>query len=164
MPFASSGPPGRLRFLHAARAWPTLPERERRISPRTFMSWDLTDKFDTLDRMIRERSSDAKQMREIFDLIRRTYDATRFLDVAQDNLYAAIARGHRKVLTHLEAGDAAAALHEAAKAVAWFHFRFQGYDPSVMTKYPHIAEELRAVRELVARSEVLREAVKDSRT
>jgi hypothetical protein len=120
---------------------------------------NLTEQFANLDKLIGERSGDVKQMRDILDSIRSNYDIARFMGEAQDKLYASIARGHRKVLVHLEAGDSSDAMREAAKAIAWFHLRFQHANPSALTKYPHIAEELLAVRELAARSEILRDAV-----
>jgi hypothetical protein len=115
--------------------------------------------FNELDRLLGSKSTDYEKMRSILQAIRQSHEFVRMMEPAQDRLYASIARGHRKTLVHLEAGDPAAAAREAAKAVAWFHHRFQGDDPASMTQFPHIAEELRAVRELAARSENLKEAV-----
>ena len=109
------------------------------------------DQFDELDRMLLSRSTDYGKMRTALQAIRQLKEFARMMGGAQDKLYASIARGHRKALVHLESGDSAAAMREAANAVAWFYVRFQGDDPATMTQYPHIAEELRAVRELAAR-------------
>ena len=116
------------------------------------------DQFDELDQLLLSRSTDYGRMRTTLQEIRQLKEFARMMGSAQDKLYASIARGHRKALLHLENGDSAAAMREAAKAVAWFYVRFQGDDPATMTQNPHIADELRAVRELAARSEILNEA------
>ena len=123
------------------------------------MSWDLTEEFDLLDKLIRERSSDVKQMRQLLGLIRRMYGGARFMDEAQDKLYASVTQRPRNILARLDAGDSETATREAAKAIAWFYVRFQGDDLAAMTKYPHIADELRAVRDLAARNEIVRDEV-----
>jgi hypothetical protein len=117
------------------------------------------DHFNELDRLLLSESTDYEKMRTTLHAIRQSNEFVRMMGPAQDRLYASIARGHRKALVHLEAGDSAAAAREAAKAIAWFHHRFQGNDPASMTQFPHIAQELRAVREIAARSEILREAI-----
>src|SRR5688572_11420859 len=119
----------------------------------------LEDDFDELDRMLLAMSTDYEKMRTTLQAIREAKELARMMGPAQDRLYASIARGHRKVLGHLKAADTAAATREAAKAVAWFYVRFQGDDCGTMDRFPHIAEELRAVRELAANSEILREAI-----
>ena len=123
----------------------------------------LDDEFNELDTMLASRSTDYETMRARLQAICQKHGFVRMMGPAQDRLYASIARGHRKALVHLEAGDTVAAMQEAAKAVAWFHTRFQGDDPEAMTRFPQIAEELRAVRELASRSEVLREAVRNTK-
>ena len=85
------------------------------------------------------------------------------MDEAQDKLYASMTQRHRNILAGLDAGDSEAAMREAAKAIAWFYLRFQGDDPATTTKYPHIADELRSVRDLASRSEVVREAINTAR-
>ncbi len=82
--------------------------------------------------------------------------ALRFLAVKPS---ASIARGHRKALVHLEAGDTGNAMRESTKAIGWVHRRFQGDDPERLAQYPHIANEIRAVRELAERSATLKEAL-----
>jgi hypothetical protein len=123
----------------------------------------LEDNFGELDGMLASHSMDHEAMRAKLKAICDKHGFVRMMGPAQDRLYASIARGHRKALVHLEAGNTAAAMQEAAKAVAWFYTRFQGDDLESMTRFPQIAEELRAVRELVSRSEILREAVKNTK-
>jgi len=117
------------------------------------------DQFNELDRMLRSRSTDYEKMRTMLESIRNSHDFVRMMGPAQDKLYASIARGHRKALIHLENNDSAAAAHEAAKAVAWFYVRFRGYDASGVSEFPQIEKELLAVRELAARSEILKHAI-----
>ena len=114
---------------------------------------------DELDQMLLSHSTDYDKMRAKVQKLRQSQEFVRMMGSAQDKLYASIARGHRKVLVNLENGDSAAAAREAAKVVAWFHLRFQGDDPGSISAFPHIAKELLAVRELLIRSEILREAV-----
>ena len=121
------------------------------------------NQFNELDQLLRSRSTDYERMRAILQAIRQSHEFVRMMVPAQDRLYASIARGHRKVLAHLESGDSSAAMREAAKALAWFLVRFRYDDPAAMTEFPHIAEDLRAARELAARSEVLGEAVRNTR-
>jgi hypothetical protein len=121
------------------------------------------DHFNDLDRLLLAKSTDYEKMRAILQEIRRSHEFVRMMEPAQDRLYASIARGHRKVLVHLEAGDSNAAMREAAKAVAWFFVRFQGDQPTSIPQFPHIEGELRAVRELAGRNEILREAVRNTK-
>jgi hypothetical protein len=120
---------------------------------------DFEDRFDELDRMLLSKTTDHEKMRAALREMRASREIARFMGPAQDRLYASIARGHRKVLEHLEAGETAAAAHTAAKAIAWFYVRFQGIDPTTTPKNPEIANELREVQELAGRSEVLRKAL-----
>jgi hypothetical protein len=119
------------------------------------------DDFDELDRMLLAKSTDYEKMRATLQAMRQVHEIARMLGPAQDNLYASIARGHRKALVHLEAGDTSAAMREMAGAVSWFLRRFQGELES-FAKLPKVADELRASRELAERSEVLREALRQS--
>ena len=121
------------------------------------------DQFNELDQLLLSRSTDYERMRATLQAIRQSHEFVRMMAPAQDKLYASIARGHRKVLVHLEAGDSTAAMREAAKAIAWFLSRFRNGDPAAMTEFPHIAEDLRAARDLAARSEVLSEAVRNTK-
>jgi hypothetical protein len=118
------------------------------------------DSFDELDRMLLAKSTDYGKMRAVVQEMRRVHEIARFLEPAQDNLYASIAHGHRKALAYLEAGDTEAAKREMAGAVSWFVRRFGSFDPASLAKAPKVLEELRAVRELAERSNVLREALK----
>ena len=117
------------------------------------------DNFVELDRMLLAKSTDYEQMRKTLEDIRQVHEIARMLGTAQDNLYASIARGHRKALVHLEAGDTEAAKQEMAGAVSWFLRRFQGCNLDSFPKLPKVADELRAARELVDRSEILRDAL-----
>ncbi len=119
------------------------------------------DSFDELERMLLAKSTDYETMRALVQRMRQSHELARMLGPAQDNLYASIARGHRKALVHLEAGDTSAAMREMAGAVSWFLRRFQGELES-FTALPKVADELRASRELAERSEVLREALSQS--
>ena len=118
--------------------------------------------FDELDRMLLAQSTDYEKMRATLQALRQIPEIARVLGPAQDNLYASIARGHRKALAHLEAGDTKAAMREMAGALSWFLRRFQGADPESLTKLPEVAGELRAARELADRSEVLRQAMREN--
>jgi len=120
------------------------------------------DQFNELDQLLLSHSTDYERMRGTLQAIRKSHEFVRMMAPAQDKLYASIARGHRKVLVHLEAGDSASAMREAAKAIAWFLRRFQ-YDPRALTEFPHIAEDLRAARDLASRSEVLSEAIRNAK-
>jgi len=117
------------------------------------------DDFDELDRLLSAKSTDYEKMRTTLQKMRRLEEFARLMMPAQDRLYAAIARGHRKVFRHLEAGDVEAATRETAKVLAWFYIRFQGDEPSMMTRCPECAEEVRGVREIAARSELLKDAI-----
>jgi hypothetical protein len=117
------------------------------------------DNFDELDRMLIARSTDYEEMRKALQKIRQVQEIARMLGPAQDNLYASIARGHRKALVHLEAGDTEAAKKEMAGAVSWFLRRFQGCKLDSFPDLPKVADEMRASRELADRSEVLRDAL-----
>ena len=120
------------------------------------------DSFDELDRMLLSKSTDYEKMRALVQRMRQSHELARMLGPAQDNLYASIARGHRKALAHLEGGDTAAAMREMAGAVSWFHRRFRGTDPAdpaALARVPKIAGELQAVTELAERCEILKEAL-----
>ena len=120
------------------------------------------DDFNELDQMLSEKSCEYEKMRIALSKIRSGREFARMMMPAQDRLYAAIARGHRKVFNHLKARNVGAATRESAKIIAWFYIRFQGDDPdepSMMARCPQIAEEVRAVREMAARSELLRDAI-----
>jgi hypothetical protein len=117
------------------------------------------DSFDELERMLLAKSTDYEKMRALVQRMRQADALARMLGPAQDNLYASIARGHRKALVHLESGDTAAAMREMAGAVSWFLRRFQGAEQESFTQFPNVGDELRAARELAERSEVLREAL-----
>jgi len=120
----------------------------------------LKDSFDELERLLIAKSTDYEKMRALVKEMRHVHEISRMLGPAQDNLYASIARGHRRALVHLESGDIPAAMVEMAGAVSWFLRRFQGTDPLALPKAPKIAEELREARQLAERSEVLREALR----
>jgi hypothetical protein len=120
------------------------------------------DNFDELDRMLLAKSTDYEKMRATLQAMRQVHEIARMLGPAQDNLYASIARGHRKALVHLEAGDTAAAMRDMAGAVSWFLRKFKGVEPDSLPKLPKVAHELRAARALAERSEVLREALSQS--
>jgi hypothetical protein len=123
------------------------------------MCMAFEDDFDELNRLLSEKSIDYEKMRATLQRIRRLKEFARMMTPATDRLYAAIARGHRKVFKHLEAGDVEAATRETAKVIAWFYIRFQGDDPSMMTRCPQCAEEVSGVREIAARSELLKDAI-----
>jgi hypothetical protein len=120
------------------------------------MAYD--DDFAELDRMLLARSTDYQKMRAILQGMAQTREIARMLVPAQDNLYASIARSHRKALVHLEGGDQMAAKREMASAVAWFIKRFEG-QPAALEAAPKIADELRESCGLAERSEVLRQAL-----
>lgn len=120
------------------------------------------DRFDELEKMLLSKSTDFEKMRSKLHDIRQVHEIARILGPAQDNLYASIARGHRKALVHLESGDTSAAKREMAGVVSWFLRRFQGAEPEKLTQLPKVADELRAARALAERSEVLREALSKS--
>ena len=120
------------------------------------------DDFNELDKMLAEKSCEYEKMRAALSKIRSRREFARMMMPAQDRLYAAIARGHRKVFNHLKARNIGAATKESAKVIAWFHVRFQGDDPdepSMMARCPQIAEEVRAVREIAEHSELLRDVI-----
>jgi hypothetical protein len=118
------------------------------------------ESFDELDRMLVAKSTDYDKMRASLQDIRQVHEIARMLGPAQDNLYACIARGHRKALSYLESGDTAAGMRERAGAVSWLVRSFQGMDPVALVRASKVAQELRAARELAERSEALREALK----
>lgn len=118
------------------------------------------DSFDQLERLLLAKSTDYEKMRALVKEMRQMREIARMLGPAQDNLYASIARGHRKALVHLESGDTAAAMVEMAGAVSWFLRRFQGSDPLALAKAPKVAEELREATQLAEGSELLREALR----
>ena len=66
--------------------------------------------------MLLARSTDDEKMRRILQVIRELSSLAHLSEVAQDNLYASIARSHPKALLHLEAGNTAAAMKEMAGA------------------------------------------------
>ena len=118
------------------------------------------DDFAELDRMLLARSSDYTRMREKLEAIAQAGEFVRALGPAQDNLYASIARSHRKALEHLEAGNQVEAMREMAGAVSWFLKRFEGTGTEALGKVlPKIGEELRLCSALAVQSEVLKEAV-----
>ncbi len=119
------------------------------------------DKIDELDRMLAAKSTDYEKMRSILRVIRELDASACLLEAAQDNLYASIARSHRKALAHLEAGDTTAAMREMAGAVSWFLRRFPD-DLNALAKIPEVAAEVKAARELAQRSKVLSEALNSS--
>jgi hypothetical protein len=123
---------------------------------------EFEDQFNELDKMLLAKSTDYETMRSRLQDIRQVHEIARILGPAQDNLYASIARGHRKALVYLESGDTSAAKREMAGMVSWFLRRFEGDPPEKLTQFPKIAEELRSGRELAERSEVLREALSKS--
>lgn len=125
----------------------------------------LEDSFNELEQMLRSKSTDYERMQVALQNIRQAHEIARFLGPAQDNLYASIARGHRKALVHLEAGETAAAVCEMAGAVSWFLRRFQGVESESLNnlaKLPRVVEELEAARELAKHSQALREALSQS--
>src|SRR5689334_10223178 len=85
--------------------------------------------FGKLEDLLLSQSTDFVEMRRILSEIQKTRDVMRWLDEAQDRLYASIASGHLKVLEKLETGDIEQAKKEAAAAIAWFHLRFRGFQP-----------------------------------
>lgn len=119
------------------------------------------ESFDELDQMLLAKSTDYEKMRAVVQEMRRVHEVARFLEPAQDNLYASIAHGHRKALAYLESGDTQAAKREIAGAVSWLVRRFQGLSPLALAKAPKVVEELQAAGELAEHSEVLREALKN---
>lgn len=122
--------------------------------------------FKELDRLLLSKSTDYDKMRSILQGMRRLRldERKRKMEFVMDHLYASIARGHRKALVHLEAGNTAAAMQESAKATAWFYTRFRDWDTTEpMMQYPQISEEYRALRELASRSEIFRDAVKNTK-
>jgi len=122
----------------------------------------LDDDFNELDGMLASRSADYERMRAKLQAIRQRRGSV--MIPAEDALYASISRGHRKALVHLEAGNTAAAMRQAAKATAWFYTRFDSWDTTeAMAQFPQIAKELRALRDLACRSEILRDAVKNTK-
>lgn len=117
------------------------------------------DDFDELEKMLLAKSTDYEGMRIKLKAIRQLKNFAEMMSPAQESLYASISRSHRKVLGHLDVADTKAATREAAKAIAWFYFRFRGTDPSALNRSPQLAEELREVRKLAEQSELLREAI-----
>ena len=121
------------------------------------------DDLDALEKMLLAKSIDYEAMQIKLQAIRQSREIARMLGPAQDELYASITRGHRKVFAHLENGNNLEAMREAARAIAWFHRRFGTFNPDEMTNHPKIVTEIRAVKELVARNEILQEAVRNCR-
>ena len=118
------------------------------------------DSFNQLEQMLLAKSTQYDKMRETLEEIRRVHAIARMMGPAQDNLYASIARGHRKALACLEAGDVDAAKREMAGAISWLVRRFEGFDQLALAKAPKIVKEMQAARELSERSEALREALR----
>lgn len=87
------------------------------------------DDFNKLDQMLSEKSCEYEKMLAALNKIRSRREFAQMMMPAQDRLYAAIARGHRKVFKHLKARNIGAATRESAKVIAWFYIRFQGDDP-----------------------------------
>lgn len=115
--------------------------------------------FGQLEKLLLSRSTDFEEMRRILYEIQKTRDVTRWLDDAQDRLYASIASGHLKVLQHLEAGDIQKAKDEAAAAIAWFRLRFQGFQPDATGRCSQISEVLQRVAEVAEQSPALQDAL-----
>ncbi len=113
-----------------------------------------------LDTLLRERSADFDEMRRTLTEIRKSRELQRFMETAQDRLYASIATGHLRVLQHLETGDIERAKQEAAAAVAWFHHRFEGFQPNPSGRFPQITEVFQSISEIAKGSATLREALK----
>ncbi len=115
--------------------------------------------FGQLEKLILSQSTDFVAMRRLLYEIQRTRDISRWLDDAQDRLYASIASGHLKILQHLEAGDIEKAKLEAAAAIAWFHLRFRGFQPDATGRCPQISEVFQQVAKVAEQSPALREAL-----
>ena len=60
--------------------------------------------FEDLDTQLKQRSTDFDKMRSLLAQVKETRDVCRWLDSAQDQLYASIAFSHLKVLSYLEEG------------------------------------------------------------
>lgn len=112
--------------------------------------------FEKLDKLIIDKSTDYTEMRRLLQGIWDTKEVFRWLDDAQDRLYASIASGHLKVLHNLELGNIEQAKEEAAAAIAWFHLRFQGSHSDMASRCPQIAETLQRIDEEAVRNETLR--------
>lgn len=115
--------------------------------------------FERLDMLLRERSSEFDEMRRVLAEIRKSEEFVRLMGPAQDRLYASIASGHLKVLQHLETGDIDKAKEEAAAAVAWFHHRFEYYQPDRTGQIPQVTEVFQHISEVAKLSLKLREAL-----
>jgi hypothetical protein len=115
--------------------------------------------FQRLDQLLRERSADFEEMRRLVAEIQKAKEVCRWLDSAQDRLYASIASGHLKVLQHLEAGDIEQAKEEAAAAVAWFHLRFRAFQPDSAGRFPQITDVFARISGVAEQSATLRGAL-----
>lgn len=117
------------------------------------------ESFAELDRLLANESKDFVEMRRLLQEIWHTKEVFRWLDKAQDRLYASIASGHLKVLHNLEAGDIEGAKREAAAAIAWFHLRFNLTPPVMASQCPEIVETLRKIGDEAAQCPALRAAL-----
>ena len=115
--------------------------------------------FEQLDNLLLSGSNDFTEMRRLLGEIQKTRDVFRWLDSAQDGLYASIASGHLKVLEYLEAGQPEKAKQEAAAAVPWFHLRFRGFQPDDTGQLRRISEVFERVAKVAEQSPSLREAL-----
>ena len=115
--------------------------------------------FGQLEKLLLSQSTDFVGMRRVLYEIQKTRDVMRWLDEAQDRLYASIASGHLKVLQHLEAGDIEKAKQEAAAAIAWFHLRFRGFQPDATGRCPQVSEVFQHIAEVAEQSPSLRDAL-----
>jgi hypothetical protein len=112
-----------------------------------------------LDKLLLSQSNDFAEMRRLLHEIQKTRDVYRWMDSAQDGLYASIASGHLKVLQHLEEGQLKNAKREAAAAVAWFYHRFQAFEHDTNERMPQVEEVFHRVAEVAKHSPVLREVL-----
>jgi hypothetical protein len=123
----------------------------------------LEQLIDQLDKLLLSQSTDFAEMRRILHEIQKTRDVYRWMDSAQDRLYASIASGHLKVLQHLEEGQLKNAKKEAAAAVAWFYLRFQACEHDTNDRIPQISEVFHRVAQVAEHSPALREALQKPR-
>lgn len=119
----------------------------------------IEEQLERLDILLGEGSTDFDEMRRTLAEIRKSEQILRWMDSAQDGLYASIASGHLKVLQHLEAGDVEKAKEEAAAAIAWFHHRFAYFQPDTTGRIPQVSEVFKGISQVAEKSAKLREAL-----
>src|SRR5207247_1084546 len=118
--------------------------------------------FNELDRHLESRSTDFEEMRRLLAQLKETKDVSKWLDSAQDQLYASIASAHLKVLSYLEDGNIDEAKREACAAIRWFQLRFHFFSPEANGRIPKIVETFNGIAALAEKSAALRAVLKMS--